>query len=465
MGDFYFDLFVILQNTLPHMQIVFILLAFIIGFLLAAVILSGRFSTGKKEAETKFIEADRNNGILTDRLEQNTQLIKSIEDTLSKERKSNLELNSSLAEQRTMADNLRDKLEVQKKDVDEIQKRFIAEFENLSSKILDEKSKKFTEQNKTNLDVILNPLKEKIKEFEQKVEQTYKVESAERNSLKGEIKSLIELNKRISEEANNLAKALKGDTKKQGNWGEVILERILERSGLTKGSEYEMQWSTTNEEGRRIQPDVVIFLPDEKHIIIDAKVSLIAYEAMVNAVTDEDRERYLKEHLISVRSHIKNLSEKSYFSSPDISSPDFVLIFMPIEPSFGIAVQADAELFNYAWDKKIVLVSPSTLLATLKTVSAIWKHEKQTRNAIEIARVGGALYDKFYNFVKDLKNIGEKINAAQQSHQDAMNKLSDGSGNIIRKVEELKRLGAKSTKDIPADLLEKAEENDASQNQ
>lgn len=465
MGDFYFDLFVILQNTLPHMQIVFILLAFIIGFLLAAVILSGRFSTGKKEAETKFIEADRNNGILTDRLEQNTQLIKSIEDTLSKERKSNLELNSSLAEQRTMADNLREKLEVQKKEVDEIQKRFIAEFENLSSKILDEKSKKFTEQNKTNLDVILNPLKEKIKEFEQKVEQTYKVESAERNSLKGEIKSLIELNKRISEEANNLAKALKGDTKKQGNWGEVILERILERSGLTKGSEYEMQWSTTNEEGRRIQPDVVIFLPDEKHIIIDAKVSLIAYEAMVNAVIDEDRERYLKEHLISVRSHIKNLSEKSYFSSPDISSPDFVLIFMPIEPSFGIAVQADAELFNYAWDKKIVLVSPSTLLATLKTVSAIWKHEKQTRNAIEIARVGGALYDKFYNFVKDLKNIGEKINAAQQSHQDAMNKLSDGSGNIIRKVEELKRLGAKSTKDIPADLLEKAEENDASQNQ
>ena len=465
MGDFYFDLFVILQNTLPHMQIVFILLAFIIGFLLAAVILSGRFSTGKKEAETKFIEADRNNGILTDRLEQNTQLIKSIEDTLSKERKSNLELNSSLAEQRTIGDNLREKLEVQKKEVDEIQKRFIAEFENLSSKILDEKSKKFTEQNKTNLDVILNPLKEKIKEFEQKVEQTYKVESAERNSLKGEIKSLIELNKRISEEANNLAKALKGDTKKQGNWGEVILERILERSGLTKGSEYEMQWSTTNEEGRRIQPDVVIFLPDEKHIIIDAKVSLIAYEAMVNAVTDEDRERYLKEHLISVRSHIKNLSEKSYFSSPDISSPDFVLIFMPIEPSFGIAVQADAELFNYAWDKKIVLVSPSTLLATLKTVSAIWKHEKQTRNAIEIARVGGALYDKFYNFVKDLKNIGEKINAAQQSHQDAMNKLSDGSGNIIRKVEELKRLGAKSTKDIPADLLEKAEENDASQNQ
>lgn len=465
MGDFYFDLFVILQNTLPHMQIVFILLAFIIGFLLAAVILSGRFSTGKKEAETKFIEADRNNGILTDRLEQNTQLIKSIEDTLSKERKSNLELNSSLAEQRTIGDNLREKLEVQKKEVDEIQKRFIAEFENLSSKILDEKSKKFTEQNKTNLDVILNPLKEKIKEFEQKVEQTYKVESAERNSLKGEIKSLIELNKRISEEANNLAKALKGDTKKQGNWGEVILERILERSGLTKGSEYEMQWSTTNEEGRRIQPDVVIFLPDEKHIIIDAKVSLIAYEAMVNAVTDEDRERYLKEHLISVRSHIKNLSEKSYFSSPDISSPDFVLIFMPIEPSFGIAVQADTELFNYAWDKKIVLVSPSTLLATLKTVSAIWKHEKQTRNAIEIARVGGALYDKFYNFVKDLKNIGEKINAAQQSHQDAMNKLSDGSGNIIRKVEELKRLGAKSTKDIPTDLLEKAEENDASQNQ
>ena len=261
-----------------------------------------------------------------------------------------------------------------------------------------------------------------------------------------------------------MARALKGDTKKQGNWGEVILERILERSGLTKGSEYEIQFSTNNEDGQRIQPDVVLHLPDNKHIIIDAKVSLVAYEALVNATTEEDRERFLKDHILSVRSHIRLLGEKNYFSSQELNTPDFVLIFMPIEPSFGIAIQADAELFNYAWDRKIVLVSPSTLLATLKTVSAIWKQEKQTRNALDIARVGGALYDKFYNFLKDMNSLGDKIKSAQLSHDDAMNKLTTGNGNIIKKVEELKKLGAKTTKDIPQDLLEKAEESDTDAN-
>ncbi len=446
------------------MQIVFILTGFVAGAAIVYLILAGRFSKIRSETEGKFLEADRQRSILEDRLNQTTQILKNSEEQLNIERKSVVELNGSLAGQMMNATNLQEKLENQKKELEEIQKRFTTEFENLSSKILDEKSKKFTDLNRTNIEVILNPLRDKIKEFEQKVDQSYKLESAERNTLKGEIKNLIELNKQISEEANNLARALKGDSKKQGNWGEVILERILERSGLTRGSEYEMQVSTTNEEGRRIQPDVIVYLPDNKHIIVDAKVSLIAYEKMVNAATDEDRSLFLKEHLTSIYNHIKNLSDKNYYTSPDLSSPDFVLIFMPIEPSFGIAVQSDAELFNYAWDRKIILVSPSTLLATLRTISSIWKHEKQTKHALEIAKVGGALYDKFVNFLKDMNSIGEKLKAAQQSHEEAMNKLSTGSGNIIRRVEEMKKLGAKATKDLPQDLLEKAEENDAIQN-
>ncbi len=446
------------------MQIVSILIGLAGGIALAVIFMSARADAARRSADEAFHEADRDRSILNDRLQQAMTQIRAVEELLKAERKISGDLNTSFAEQRMISENLREKLENQKKEIEEIHRRFTTEFENLSAKILDEKSKKFTEQNRTNLDVILTPLREKIKEFEQKVDQSYKTESAERNSLKGEIKNLIELNKQISEEASNLARALKGDSKKQGNWGEIILERILERSGLVKGSEYEVQFSTSNEEGQRIQPDVIINLPDNKHIIIDAKVSLLAYENFVNAADEEERERFLKDHINSVRSHIRILGEKNYFSSREINTPDFVLIFMPIEPSFGIAVQADAELFNYAWDRKIVLVSPSTLLATLKTISAIWKQEKQTRNAMEIARVGGALYDKFSNFLRDMDNVSDKIRAAQKSHDEAMLKLRTGSGNIIRKVEELKKLGAKATKELPQDYLEKAEESDADAN-
>jgi DNA recombination protein RmuC len=443
------------------MQVVLIISCLLAGAGIALLISMFRDSGAKKDAEIKFIEADRERGILNDRLQQTLYQMRSFEATLESERKLVMELNASLAGEKANAENLRERLENQKKELEAVHQRLTVEFENLSSKILDEKSKKFTEQNRNNLDIILNPLKEKIKEFEQKVEQSYKIESAERNSLKGEIKNLFELNRQLSDEANNLVRALKGDTKKQGNWGEYILERILERSGLTKGSEYEIQYNTSNEAGQRIQPDVVINLPDNKHIIVDAKVSLVAYEAFVNAESEEERAKFLKEHITSVRNHIRNLSEKAYYSSPDINTPDFVLIFMPIEPSFGIAVQADSELFSFAWDRKIVLVSPSTLLATLQTVSAIWKHEKQNRNAIEIARVGGSLYDKFYNFLKDMENVSDKLRLAQKSHEDAMSKLSTGAGNLIKRVEDLKKLGAKATKDLTLNHLESAEENDA----
>jgi DNA recombination protein RmuC len=350
-----------------------------------------------------------------------------------------------------------DKYNTLKSELENINKRYTTEFENIANKILDEKSKKFTDQNKTNLDSILNPLKEKIKDFEDKVEKAYKAESDERVTLKTEIKNLIDLNKQVSEDANNLAKALKGENKKQGNWGELILEKILERSGLVKDQEYRLQFSTNNDEGKRIQPDAVIMLPDNKHIIIDSKVSLLAYEACVNAANDEDRERFVKEHLISVRSHIKLLSEKNYQSSTDFNTPDFVLLFIPIESSFSIAVQADQEMFNYAWDRKIVIVSPSTLLATLRTIASVWKQERQTKNAIEIAKQSGALYDKFVGFIEDMDKIGKSIDSSKTSYESAVNKLHKGSGNLVKRAQDIEKLGAKTTKQISTKFIENDE--------
>lgn len=354
---------------------------------------------------------------------------------------------------------LREKLEAQKAEMQSLQQQFTKEFENLANRILEEKSQKFVEQNRSNMDVILNPLKEKIRDFEQKVEAAYKQESAERNSLKGEIKSLMELNNRINEEAGNLTRALKGDNKAQGNWGEFILEKILESSGLQKGREYDAQVTMNDEAGRRFQPDVVVRLPENKHIIVDSKVSLVAYEAMVNATNDVDRERFKRDHLTSIRTHIKGLSEKSYDQLPEMSSPDFVLLFIPIESSFGIAVQEDKDLFSFAWDKRIVIVSPSTLLATLRTIASVWKQDRQTKNALEIARIGGSLYDKFASLLDDLKDVGAKIDAAKVRQQETIKKLSEGPGNVMKRVEDLRKLGAKTTKELPADLLEKAAED------
>ena len=377
---------------------------------------------------------------------------------LSAERDKSVSAGTRLARAEEAFRSMQERLDTQKKEMEDLQKKFSTEFENIANRLLEEKSKKFTEQNKENLDTILNPLKEKIKDFEEKVEKAYKTEAAERNSLKGEIKSLVELNKQISEEANNLANALKGDSKKQGNWGEIILEKILERSGLVKDREYRAQVSSISDDGKRLQPDVVVYLPDNKHIIIDSKVSLVAYEAHVNCTDDEERVKFLKAHVDSVKNHIKQLSEKNYQGSTDFVSPDFVLLFVPIESSFSIAVQADNELFNYAWDRKIVIVSPSTLLATLRTISSLWKQERQTRNALEIAEQGGKLYDKFVGFVEDLVNLGKKMDEAKSNYSEAMKKLYDGTGNLVKRAEKMKELGAKTTKSLPQNLVERAEE-------
>ncbi len=344
----------------------------------------------------------------------------------------------------------------QRQELEELNKRFNTEFENLANRILEEKSKVFTEKNKENIDSILSPLRERIKDFEEKVERNYGEEKKEKAELRGEIKKLMELNQRISDEANNLASSLKGDNKKMGNWGELMLERILESSGLERDREYFVQYSmssTDEEKTARMMPDVVIQLPDQKHIIIDSKVSLVAYDRMVNAQDGEAQERELKLHVASVKAHVDGLNKKAYHTAKDLDTPDFVLMFMPIESSFSQAVRADNDLFNFAWDRKVVIVSPSTLLATLRTIAAIWKQERQTRNALLIAEKSGQLYDKFVAFAEDMLKVGQHLDRAQNAQNEAVKKLSEGRGNLVNRTQELRKLGAKTSKQIPAELL------------
>ena len=370
-------------------------------------------------------------------------------------REENKALNVRLENAKVQFKNQEEKLSEQKEELEKIQKRLTVEFENVANKILERNSEKFTAANQKNIGEVLNPLKEKIQLFEKKVDDTYKQGLKDQTDLKAELKKLYDLNNRISEEANNLTKALKGDVKKQGNWGEVVLERILERSGLNEGEQgYQKQFSDTTEEGKRIQPDIVINLPDSKHIIVDSKVSMVAYERAVNAESEEERVKFVKEHLLSLRTHIKGLSEKHYQTASKLNSPDFVLLFIPIEASFSVAIQEDHEMFSFAWDQKVVIVSPSTLLATLRTISSIWQQENQTRNAIEIAKQGGALYDKFVGFIVDMETIGKNLSTTQKTYESAVNKLHTGAGNLVRRVENIKKLGAKATKELPQKMLE-----------
>ncbi len=335
------------------------------------------------------------------------------------------------------------------KEVKELQEKLTLEFENIANRVLKHRSKEINEQNQQKISDILSPLKEKISSFEKKVEETYDKEVRDKLNLQAEVKRLYELNQRISEEAGNLTRALKGDVKKMGNWGEMILERVLEQSGLTKGRDYRREVSDKNAEGLTIRPDVIIDLPENKHLIVDSKLSLIAYEEYVNAETKEEQGIAIKRHKSSLREHVKGLHEKNYASASTVNSPDFVLMFIPVEASFAVAVEADNDLFTFAWERKIVPVSPSTLLATLKTISSIWRQENQNKNAQEIAKQSGALYDKLVNFLGDLEKIGQNINQLQNNYSTSMQKLQTGRGNLISKAEKIRELGAKNNKTIP----------------
>ena len=402
-----------------------------------------KINLAKAEEKSSIISSEKEN-IIQLLKDEKTRLL----DELLFERTQLAQVSKELENTKAYYQSQQEKLQEQKIEVEQIRIQFQREFENVAEKLLKEKSKEFIDVNRNNLDIILNPLKENLKAFEDKVEKVYNMEAAERNTLKGVITQLMDLNKQISDEAQNLTKALKGDNKKQGNWGEVILERVLERSGLVRDQEYRVQAAMQATDGTRYQPDVIIDLPDDKHLIIDSKVSLIAYERLVNADTEEDRKLFAKAHIESIRGHIGGLSSKKYHDLYKINSPDFVLLFVPIESSFSIAVQLDEELFNYAWDKKVVIVSPSTLLATLRTIASMWKQERQNRNVLEIARLSGDMYDKFVGFLGDMDSIGRNINQTQSAYNTALNKLSEGRGNLTTTAEKIKKLGAKADKQI-----------------
>lgn len=392
------------------------------------------------------------------------QLLNSKEDEVLRLRKEaeslreqHMQSSAQAAQWKSSFDSLKERMDEQKQEVEHLRERFNLEFRNIANELLEDKSKRFTETNKENIDLILKPLKEKIAEFEKTVDTTHKASLQDFSALREQIGSLKELNQQMSKDAINLTKALKGETKTQGNWGEFILESVLEKSGLTKGREYVVQESHNDEEGRRFQPDVIIRLPEGKSIVIDSKVSLIGYEKMVSAEDEAQRLIAGKEHLASLRAHIRGLSEKNYQQLHSLKSLDFVLLFVPIEPAFAAAVQLDQALFNEAFDKNIVVVSPTTLLATLRTIASIWRQEYQNQNAQEIADQGGKLYDKFVAFSEDLIKLGNQMDTAKKTYEESMKKLTDGSGNLITRVEKLKKLGARSSKVLPTALLNRAE--------
>ncbi len=343
------------------------------------------------------------------------------------------------------------KYETLKSQGDELSSTMKTEFKLMAQTLLEEKSSRFLDLNQKNMFGLLEPLKERLKDFEKKVDEVYAAEGRERGMLRGELNKLIELNMTMSQEARNLTQALKGENKTQGNWGELVLESILEKSGLRAGYEFITQgedMQLKGENGQRMQPDVIVNVPGHRHIVVDAKMTLKAYEAYASA-EDDARDGFARLHVKSLEDHITNLSGKKYHTADKLISPDFVLLFMPLEPAFALAFKLKPEIFQQAWDKNIAIVSPTTLLTTLRTVASLWKQERQQRNALDIAKRGGLLYDKFVGLVTDFRNVGEKLEAAQKAHSDVFKKLSDGKGNIISQVEELKELGVKTEKSLP----------------
>lgn len=365
-------------------------------------------------------------------------------------------LNNKLAFSESHLANVQEKLSEQKGELVKLRETFNMEFKNLANEILEEKAKRFTEQNKTNISEILTPLNNRIKEFEKKVEETYDKEAQQRFSLKEQVRQLAELNQQISKEANSLTKALKGESKTQGNWGEMILESILEQTGLRKGEEYTVQESFTAESGKRYQPDVVVHYPGDRSVVIDSKVSLTAYERLTSAETDSDKADAIKAHLLSIRNHINELSEKKYEDLQSVKTLDFVMMFLPVEPAYLVAIQNDPQLWMYAYNKRILLISPTNLVVVLKMVESLWKQEFQSRNVLEIARQGGALYDNFVMLSERLVNLGKRIDDASNLYRETMQKLSEGRGNLIGRVENLKALGVKAKKQMPDSLLRQA---------
>lgn len=402
--------------------------------------------------------AKLNYGVVNEKAQMLELQIKTHKNELEEKNNQLLAITSKLSTSEANMQNMLQKIEEQKKELESVRQQMNIEFRNLANDILEEKTKKFTEQNREKLDELLKPLGEKLKDFEKKVEETYNKESRENFSLKEELKRLSDLNLQISKDATNLTNALKGQVKTQGNWGEVILKTILERSGLVENREFFAQESVTAEDGKRFQPDIVVTLPDNKNVIIDSKVTLVAYERYASANTIEEQDTAMKEHIIAIKNHIIGLSQKNYQDLYKQNQLDFVMMFLPIEPAYMLAIQKDPEIWNFAYDKRILLIGPTNLIAALKLIQSLWKQEYQSRNVLEIAKRGGDLYDKLVGFIEDLLGIKKKLDDAQKSLESSINKLHEGKGNILKRAEEMKTLGAKAKKSLPSDLLDLADE-------
>lgn len=442
--------------------IIYFILALIfgaIGFFIGKIIGKLNFETSKTtlEKEKSSLEAQVSSLEKTIQNKENEKLfLENEKKEIQQEKETLLTENSH---QKTNLENLQTKLIEQKNEVEKLNEKFTKEFENLANKILDEKSTKFTEQNRENINNILNPLQEKIKGFEDKVDKTHRESIDYHAALRQQIIGLKELNQQMSKETLNLTKALKGDSKVQGDWGETQLEILLEKANLVKDIHFSTQGGYRDEDGKLKKPDFIINLPNNRHLIVDSKVSLTAYERYYSAENEEDKVVYLKGHVESIRKHFRELSDKKYEQLYDINSPDYVLMFVPIEPAYLLALSKSDSLYLEALDRNIVLVSTSTLLATLSTISSMWRQENQKRNVIEIAKQAGALYDQFVNLTEDLIKVGNQLKTVQGSYDVSMKKLT-GKGNLIRKVENIKILGASTSKTLNQTLLDRALEND-----
>jgi DNA recombination protein RmuC len=395
-------------------------------------------------------------------LSERAARVPELEATLRQSELANTRLQSEVTELGTRLDAERGQSQEKLALLVDAKEALSNQFKSLASDILEEKSKRFAEQNQASLGQLLDPLKTRLQEFQGKVELFYDTEGKERSALAQQVSHLMQLNQTLSDDAKNLTLALKGSAKSQGNWGELILERVLEASGLRKGTEYDVQESHSREDGSRAQPDVVIHLPQDRHLVVDAKVSLLAYEEHSSADDETLRAAALRRHMDSVRSHIRGLSEKNYQALYGLKSLDFVLMFVPIEPAFMLSMSQDHQLFMDAWNKNVLLVSPSTLLFVVRTVAHLWHQEAQSRNAQDIAKRGADLYDRLCAFVADLEKVGERLRMAQDAYGDALAKLSTNKGNVIRQAQMLKELGVIPTKSLPTNLVELAGDADES---
>jgi len=427
-----------------------LIVGFAAGYLISRLSLKSKFMSAESDLKQQI-------AVLKTKLDELEKDKEGLEKGFGEQLAKRQEAEVQIASMKSDFANLKEKLDAERKQMEELEKKFQTEFENIANRILKQNTLEFTQTSAKNMTDLLTPLKEKISSFEKKVVETYEKGLKDQTDLKVELQKLYELSMALDKDAKDLTSALKADTKKQGNWGEVILERVLERSGLIKDEEYYLQFTGKSEEGATLRPDVVIRLPEDKHLVIDSKVSLTAYTEFSAAESEQQRDLAMKKHLDSIKKHVKELSEKNYSELLGINSPDFVLMFLPIEPAFSVAVQADHELFNYAWQRKVVIVSPTTLLATLRTIASIWKYEKQSQNAQEIARRGGLLYDKFVSFINDLEAVGAGLKRAEKAYEDAHKKLTSGRGDLITQAEQLKSMGVTTKKSLPAEFMESEE--------